>query len=346
MRLPRNAQIWLPGYLASCLRRSSGQGAVWLAICDHFEPLWRKADHALAAERVGAWRRKWPEVARRHADSAGRTPRYTFFYPEEEYAPEYLDPLAEMAQAGLGEIQVHVHHDGESEAAFVDRMSRFIEVLHTRHGALASVGGKTAFGFIHGNWALDNSREDGRYCGLNNEITLLRELGCYADFTLPSAPETTQTRTVNSIYWATDDPCRPKSHDRGIPVRPGGGVDGDLMIIQGPLGLRWWGHGRKVPRIDCGELAGNDPPTRERVRLWLRLAPRIGEHTFVKLYAHGAQERNLHPLLDGGLDLLFRLLAEECGRTEQRFYFVSAHQMWQAVECLRTGRNPVSAVVG
>ena len=37
------------------------------------------------------------------------------------------------------------------------------------------------FGFIHGNWCLDNSRADGRWCGLNNELILLRELGCYAD---------------------------------------------------------------------------------------------------------------------------------------------------------------------
>ena len=75
------------------------------------------------------------------------------------------------------------------EQSFTGRMSRFIETLAGRHGLLRRHRGKLAFGFIHGNWALDNARPDGRWCGLNNEITLLRDLGCYADFTLPAAPE-------------------------------------------------------------------------------------------------------------------------------------------------------------
>jgi hypothetical protein len=339
MKLPRNAQLWAPGYLSSLMRGPHPSGAtVWLSICDHFEPLWHKPDLETARTRVAAWKRMWPEIARRHADSEGRPPQYTFFYPEEEYAPEYLDPLAEIEAAGSGAIEVHLHHDGESEASFLDRMQRFIETLHGRHGALRPIGGKPAFGFIHGNWCLDNSRDDGRYCGLNNEITLLRNLGCYADFTLPSAPSSAQTRTVNAIYWATDDPQRPKSHDRGVPVRPGGEVAGDLMMIQGPLALRWLAHGRIAPRLETGELAGYDLPTRQRIRLWLRVAPRVGNHVFIKLFTHGAQERNLHPLLHGGLDELFRGFAEECGARGYRFRYATARGMWEAIEAVRQGR--------
>jgi hypothetical protein len=339
MKLPRNAQIWLPGYLASRWNaRRSSNCSVWLSICDHYEPLWHKPDMETARGRVAAWRKQWPEIAGRHVDSAGRPPCYSFFYPEEEYAPEFLDPLAEMTAAGIGDIEVHLHHDGESEPAFVERMLGFLETLHTKHGALRKTATGYSFGFIHGNWSLDNSRDDGRYCGLNNEITLLRDMGCYADFTLPSAPSSTQTHTVNTIYWATDDPARPKSHDRGIPVRPGGGVDGDLMIIPGPLGVRWLAHGRKIPRIEVGELAGYDLPTAERVRLWLRVAPQIEGNIFIKLFTHGAQERNLHPLLNGGLDKLFRLVREECERQGHRFYYVSARQMWESVERIRRGK--------
>jgi hypothetical protein len=335
MKLPRNAQIWGPGFLRGAARSLPSHATVWLAICDHYEPLWRRPDAGTARGRVANWRRTWPEIASRHADSEGRPPQYSFFYPEEEYAPEYLDPLAEMEQQGVGSIEAHLHHDGESEAAFVERLGGFVELLHRRHGAFRRAGGKVTFGFIHGNWALDNSRHDGRYCGLNNEITLLRDLGCYADFTLPSAPSTAQTRTVNSIYWAKDDPARPKSHDRGIPVAPGGGVDGDLMIIQGPLGLRWLRHGRMVPRLDRGELAVYDPPTRERIRLWLRMAPRIGGHIFIKLFTHGAQEGNMRALLDGGLDALFQWFREECGRRGYVFRYATARQMWEAIESIR-----------
>src|SRR5258707_498316 len=74
------------------------------------------------------------------------------------------------------------------------------------------------YAFIHGNWALDNSRPDGRWCGINNELDVLRETGCFADFTLPSAPSPCQTSTINRIYYAVDDPKRPKSHDTGFPI--------------------------------------------------------------------------------------------------------------------------------
>src|SRR6202043_585670 len=97
--------------------------------------------------------------------------------------------------------------------------------------------GEVAYGFVHGNWALDNSRPDGRWCGVNNELDILRQTGCYADFTLPSYPSPTQTRKINSIYYATDDPARPKSHDRGINVGSAPRPANSLMLIQGPLAL-------------------------------------------------------------------------------------------------------------
>ena len=83
-------------------------------------------------------------------------------------------------------------------------MLAFKELLADRHGLLARRRdtGELPYGFIHGNWALDNSRPDGRCCGVNNELAILRETGCYADFTLPSAPSPAQTAKINSIYYA------------------------------------------------------------------------------------------------------------------------------------------------
>src|SRR5437764_446696 len=80
--------------------------------------------------------------------------------------------------------------------------------------------GRPAFGFIHGNWALDNCRVEGvrNFCGVNDELTVLAEEGCYADFTFPALFHLAQPRQSNSIYYAEDDPQRPKSHDRGVPV--------------------------------------------------------------------------------------------------------------------------------
>ena len=85
-------------------------------------------------DRVALWRREWPRIAAEERDSDGRQPRYTFFFPEEEYRPEFLDPLAEMTQAGIGDVEVHLHHDRETEQNFIDRLSRFKETLRRRHG--------------------------------------------------------------------------------------------------------------------------------------------------------------------------------------------------------------------
>ena len=302
-----------------------------MAIADHWEPYRGNATDETAAGRVAVWVKHWPEIARRHADSTGRAPQYTFYYPQEEYRPGILDALAEMKRTGIADVDVHIHHDGEGQQNFVDRMSGFVGTLVTRHGLLRFSGGRPVFGFIHGNWALDNSRPDGRYCGLNNEITLLRDLGCYADFTMPSGNSPTQSRTVNTIYWVSDDPDRPRSYDRGVAVKPGEPGRGDLLMIPGPIGLRW--RERVFPRLETGEIASQDLPTAYRVERWLDLGPRIGSDIFLKLYTHGAQERNSSALLiAGGLERLFTLLAEGCRRRGHQLRYVSTWEMRQAVD--------------
>lgn len=348
----RTLHLWLPRYAAARLRDiAGGRGRpirrVWITIADHFEPWWRRADEQTALERVHRWARRWPHIARRYVDDAGQPPCYTFFYPEEQYHPAAIDPLSRLAAMGIADVEVHLHHDADSEDAFVDRVGQFVERLHTRHGLLRRDDSGIRFGFIHGNWALDNALPGGHACGLDNEITLLRRLGCYADFTLPAAPSQAQTRIVNTIYWAKDDPARPKSHDTGVPVVANGGIAGDLVMIPGPLtlNLREWRQ-PLVPRLEVGELAGNCRPTRHRVTLWKRTAPRIGEDLFLKLFAHGAPEKNAGPLLedDGVLDRTLSYLADDCRRSGTQLFFVSAWHMWVAVDAIRRGVDPVRCV--
>lgn len=236
-----------------------------------------------------------------------------------------------MVHAGTGDVEVHLHHDQDSQAAFLERTQLFIDRLANDHGLLHRVNGRPVFAFIHGNWALDNSRPDGRWCGLNNEITLLRDLGCYADFTMPSGDNPTQVHQVNSIYWAIDDPSRPKSHDHGPVVQAGRWEPRDLLMIPGPIGLRWV-PGRFLPKVEAGELAHRDPATPLRVRRWLDLAPRVGADIFLKLHTHGTQESISAALLGGALDNTFRLLREECHRREIALYYATAWDMRQAVE--------------
>ena len=347
MRLPRNAQIWAKPYLKQrfkALRLGARKIArVWVCLADHYEPMWHNADISTAQARVAKWRQQWPEIAASSPkDSSGGPPQYTFFYPQEEYRPELLEPLAEMARQGIADVEVHIHHGKEGRQEFIRRIRSFCHVLREQHGLLRERDGQVRFGFIHGNWALDNSLPNGEHCGLNDEIKILRDLGCYADFTMPSGDSPSQSRMLNSIYWCVDDPERPKSYDQGNLLAPGGPT-GDLMMITGPFGLRW--ADRWVPRMETGELAAQDPPSLYRTRRWFELAPMVGEDVFIKLYTHGAQEKNLLSLLGDQLSDLFRFLELETQRNQCRMFYVTAWEMFQALDAIQQRRDPCQAIV-
>jgi len=347
MSLFRNSQIWGPGYLKQrAIRITTGRSIplkrIWVTIADHYEPMWGRASLKSAQSRVDLWRSAWPIIAREcRPDSAGSPPKYTFFFPQEEYHPALVEPLAEMVRDGICDVEVHLHHDGEGRKDFIERVRTFGEILHEKHGLLRKRDDEITFGFIHGNWALDNSRPDGRWCGLNDEIRILASLGCYADFTMPSGDSPTQARMVNSIYWCNGNPNGAKSYDDGVPVTLGGGIEGDLLIIPGPLGIRW--KDRLLPRLETGEVAAYDLATSYRVKRWVELSPRIGADSFIKLYTHGAQERNSSALLGGGLKSTFKLLVAEADARKCAIYFVSAWQMYLAIEAIRRGLDPITS---
>src|SRR5215467_4526869 len=316
MKLPRYAELWFPAYLRDRVRSvgRSRPRRLWVAITDHYEPLGGKVALDVATARVRRWQEAWPRIAEAAPrDADDRRPVYSFFYPEEEYDSRLLEPLAEMTRQGIGDVEVHIHHERETAEGFIRKIGGFCRKLRDDHGLLNDHNGRMVFGFIHGNWALDNSRPDGLCCGLTGEIELLRDLGCYADFTMPSIPAPTQGRIVNQVYWCTGTPGHPKAFDRGIEAAIGAGAQGDLLMITGPVGLRY--AGRLVPRVEMGEIAANDPPTEYRVRRWIDLAPRIGTDIFLKLYTHGAREDNADALLGtptraSGLEQMFRWLHE------------------------------------
>jgi hypothetical protein len=315
-----------------------------LCIADHFEPGNGGAPAALARDRVERWVNDYPALFGQFRDRDGRPPRHTFFYPLEQYDPEHLDALAELCRQGFGEVEVHLHHDDDAPDQLRASLMAYKELLVRRHGLLPREkrSGAIVYGFIHGNWALDNSRPDGRCCGVNNELEILRETGCYADFTLPSAPDATQTRIINSIYYAVDDPIKPKSHDRGTPVGTGLVPSEALMLIQGPLVLDWkrrkWGF---IPRIENGCIQGNQPATIDRVDAWLKAGVQIATRPdwfFVKLHTHGAPEANQRVLLDEPMIAFHRALAQRSGADPSfHFHYVTAREMYNLARAAEAG---------
>lgn len=338
----RGLDQWLPEYWATRHRRRDpipGQPVhVLLCIADHYEPKLGGAPPSQAQERIQRWCSEYPKLFEKFRDSDGKPPQHTFFYPEEEYEPEYLEQLAGLCQRGFGEIEIHLHHDKDTSDHLRQMLLQFKSTLHERHGILSKhkTTGEVGYAFIHGNWALDNSRPDGRWCGVNNELDVLRETGCFADMTLPAALSPAQTSTINSIYYAVDDPQKPKSHDRGVAVGTRGRPDKSLLLIQGPLLLDWsrrkWGL---VPRIENALLQGNQAPNANRLRLWLRAAvqvPTRPDWYFVKLHTHGANEQNMPVLLGPAMEGLHQHLQERAQADASfHYHYVTAREMTNLV---------------
>ena len=342
----RNIDLWSKKYLQRLwlIKRKKKQKnseplQVLFTLCDHYEPYWNKVNATEASQRVRNWVEHYQPIAAQHTDCLGNHPRHCFFYPEEEYKRELMDMVAEICRNGFGEVEIHLHHDNDTAENLRHTLLDFKKRLSLDHGLLATnkYSSEIKYGFIHGNWALDNSRPDGRWCGVNNEIDILIETGCYADFTMPSAPDSTQTSTVNSIYYAIDDPDRPKSHDTGMLAQAGMNTSKGLLCIQGPLALNL--KSRKfgiLPRIENACLAHDAPATDDRVKLWMGQWVHVEQRPdviFVKLHTHGTQEANMDYFFkQNGLNSLFCQLENQCRSIGAELYYVSTRQMYNVVK--------------
>jgi hypothetical protein len=334
--------------LQSFRRRAPKKGQtlhLLLCVADHFEPELRNASPDVARARVQRWVAEYPRLFGGYGDSDGQPPRHTFFYPMECYRPEHLDALTKLCRAGYAEVEVHLHHDGETADQLREMLLGFKEVLALEHGLLSRhrVSGQLAYGFVHGDWALDNSRPDGRCCGVTNELEILLQTGCYCDFTMPSAPDQpTQTKKINSIYYAVGDSHRPKAHDSGIDVGFARPPAHALMLLQGPLLLDWRRRKRGLlPRVENGCIQSNQPAHIARVDTWLRArvqVPTRPDWYFVKLHTHGAPEANQQVLLGEPMVRFHRELARRAADDPYfRYHYVTAREMFNLVKAAEAG---------
>ncbi|MEW5801287.1 MAG: hypothetical protein AB1847_04185 [bacterium] len=361
---------WLPGYLCSVISRPRLVNRpihLIFALVDHFEPPapFSEKDIKTGSERISRWVREYPPLIESFVDSDGFHPKQTFFFPAEKYHKTYLDGLTHICSRGLGEVEIHLHHDHDTEAGLRQKLCRFRDLLHLDHGFLGTDSQKRPrYAFIHGNWALCNSHPGGKFCGVNNELSILKETGCYVDMTMPSGASPTQTKTVNAAYYASDKAGQPRSHDYGLPVRvrPGttrqpAGKEGQratakeasmpaakeaLMLIQGPLALNWrWRKWGIFPRFEQADICGSNPPKPQRVNLWVHQHIHVQgrpEWVLIKIHTHGCQTRNMRVLLGDPIQELHRYLTTHYN-DGRNFYlhYVTAREMYNIVRAAEAG---------
>jgi hypothetical protein len=339
----KNVDLVLKSAMTRNRERYDGTIHIFFCLTDHFEPFWNGADRLVAVRRVEKWVTTYPKVADGFRDNSGRPPQHSFFYPAEEYDRQCVSMLADLQQKGYGSVEIHLHHDRDTSEGFREKIVRFRDTLNKEHGLLhvdARTGG-IEYAFIHGMFALDDSRPDGRWCGVRDEISILKETGCYADFTFPSAPDPTQPPVLNKIYYATDDPMRPKSHHTGVEAQFGRPASGDLLMVTGPLSIDW----RRckngfLPGIENGAISGHYPQISRRVDNWVRVGIAIRDWPswiFVKVHTHGAQESVMAFLFNDGMKSLYsHLLAQYNDGRRYVLHFVRPREVYYCVRALES----------
>lgn len=344
----RNLDRWLPGYAKHLARQAVSRRKLdrprhlLFALCDHYEPLHGGADEARGAERVKAWREGYPRLVERYRDADGRHPRHSFFFPGEEYRPSFLDALADLARQDLGEVEVHLHHDADTAATLSAKLEKTVEDL-SKHGHISrDKDGKPRWAFIHGNWALANPRRDGKWCGVDEELPLLHRLGCYADYTFPSAPDECQPNIVNQIYWPVGDLTVKRCYENGSRARVGEVMDDRLLLVQGPVALAKR-PGKLSVRIEGAAITAKDPASPARVRTWTGQNIHVDgrpEWVFAKLHTHGAPEREAKSLLGDGGHALHTILTEQYNDGRRWIlHYVTAREMFNIAMAAMDGKS-------
>ena len=297
-------------------------------------------------ERLTSWTHGYPRIAAKHKDSDGRPPSHTFFYALDLMHEHELAAMQPVIESGFGEMELHWHHQHESETTFIAKLDDAMKLFH-HYGYMRPYkpDQDACFGFIHGNWSLANSRGDD-FCGLDNEVKILKNKGCYADFTYPALFSEAQPPTINSIYYCNQldsNSCYFKGRISQLGYQE---KEDEFMIFQGPMTINWldWRH-KWHPTIEDGDINNtNTHSDPKRIDAWVRQAIHVKgkpEWQFVKVFCHGGQDHE--SVVSTITDDLFSYLEKHYNDgTKYRLHYVSTREAYNIVRAAEAGEigNP------
>lgn len=347
---------WFPSFLWQRLTRRAPSGMTHLiiALADHFEPAIiadngsARAPYDEQERRLDNWSRCYPRIFDDLRDHDGRPFVHTFFYPAEQYDRGLLQRLAAHCEDGWGEIEVHLHH-GQTRPDTPENTRRqllaFRDQLATGHGALCywNGDGTPRYGFVHGNFALANSA-GGYNCGVDSELHVLSETGCYADFTLPPGLyHIAHISKINSLYECIPPLHRRSAQRRGRDLQVGRIPTVFPLIIEGPLMLTLTHpDGRRITAVENGSLTVKNPPTLHRLGLWKKAAIRVKgrpDWFFIKLQCHGMDPRDRDVMLGASGRRFLSDLIKSAEQRSERLHFVSTREMVNIILAACDGRE-------
>jgi len=329
----------LPGLIRQELSRSRIKGRVHLIItvADHFEPAIvpgdgrKRAPADVQEQRLERWCREYPGLAGAWRDSDGYPLQHTYFYPAEQFEAGLIDRLAGHCHDGWGELEVHLHHGVDSPDTpenTLRTLTSFRNELERRACVSYFDGtGPARYAFVHGNFALANSG-GGRMCGVDSEIQILADTGCYADLTLPSASfDPAQIAKINSLYECGLPLGRRAAHSTGSDLEVGRGPRVFPIMVQGPLSLTF-NNGR--PRIENAAVVGTNPASLRRLQLWKQAAICVKgrpDWLFIKLHCHSMDPAHESAVLGNGMRSYLQELVTGATDRKEVLHFCSAREM-------------------
>lgn len=352
----KHAVPWLARYpfvrLGSMLEKTSDKKHLIFTVANHFEPAWKANggyDLDTQRRRLDEWHKMARETGEAVLDADGTKFRHTNFYPAEQYDYKILEQMAEMQREGLGEVEVHLHHGIEKPDTPENLRKSLIEFrdrLAEDHECLSRLDGKgiPMYAFVHGNLALANSC-GGKFCGVDEEMQILQETGCYADMTLPSAPDETQVPMLNQIYECGLPLAEKVPHRTGNRVTTFGNQPQLPLIFTGPLVFNWTRRikGVPVPRLDDGALVHNQPMDLARLNRWISANVTVKnrpEWVFIKLYCHGFFDHDQSACIGETARKFFSEVIENGEKTgKYSVHFAGAREAFNMVSAAIDGRD-------
>ncbi|CAN5380879.1 hypothetical protein BH20ACI1_BH20ACI1_00600 [soil metagenome] len=331
---------------------SSEKKHVIITIADHFEPSW-SANGLLDVDTQRRRLDKYYKLARETGEAVrgadGTKFRHTNFYPAEQYDRRILTQMAEMQAEGLGEVEIHLHHGvkvPDTAENLRKRLIEFRDILAEEHKCLSRFDENDIprYAFVHGNLALGNSC-DGKFCGVDEEMQILQETGCYVDMTLPSAPDNSQVSMLNQIYECGLPLTEKIPHRTGSRAAVFGNQPQLPLIFTGPLIFNWTRRikGLPIPRLDDGALVDSQPNDLARFNRWMSANITVKgrpEWIFIKLYCHGFFDHDQRASIGEDAVKFFSQIIENGEKTgDYKVYFASAREAFNMVLAAIDGKT-------
>jgi hypothetical protein len=217
--------------------------------------------------------------------------------------------------------------------------------LAYRHHCLAVEEGSAQprYAFVHGNFALANCA-GGSFCGVDSEMKILAETGCYADFTFPASPfHPAQIARINSVYECALPLEQNAPQRRGKDLHVGRKLEILPLVVEGPLVFdfqRSLQSGRAA--LESASITRGRAMTLQRLSVWKQARVHVRgrpDWLFIKLHCHGMDPTQKEELLGAPMRTFLQELVEGAGERKETLHFVTAREMTNIILAACDGRE-------